>query len=195
MKLNDDNNNDPSALTFKWSMFSFGGEPADGGLGFSNPDNLEFDNRGNIWMVTDMSTSRHNKAVPSRTDKNGKPLKQTELVGLFGNSSIWYIPTSGPNAGKAFMFGYGPMGCETTGPFLTPDNKTLFLAVQHPGEDNGIRKDMKTETRMFAMRTTDGQEFMQERIVPIGSNWPSKQPNAAPRPAVVAIRRLDGKTV
>jgi secreted PhoX family phosphatase len=195
MKLNDDNNNDPSALTFKWSMFSFGGEPADGGLGFSNPDNLEFDNRGNIWMVTDMSTSRHNKAVPSRTDNNGKPLKQTELVGLFGNSSIWYIPTSGPNAGKAFMFGYGPTGCETTGPFLTPDNKTLFLAVQHPGEDNGIRKDMKTETRMFAMRTTDGQEFMQERIVPIGSNWPSKKPNAAPRPAVVAIRRLDGKPV
>lgn len=195
MRLNDDNGNDPSALTFKWAMFSFGGEPADGGLGFSNPDNLEFDNKGNIWMVSDMATSRHNRAVPSRTDKAGKPLKQTDLLGLFGNNSIWYIPTSGPNAGKAYMFGYGPTGCETTGPFLTSDNRTLFLAVQHPGEDNGIRKDMQTETRMFAMRTTDGQEFMQERIVPIGSNWPSKKPNTAPRPSVVAIRRVDGKTV
>ncbi|MFN3925849.1 MAG: PhoX family protein [Pseudanabaenaceae cyanobacterium] len=195
MRLNDDNGNDPAALTFKWAMFSFGGEPADGGLGFSNPDNLEFDRKGNIWMVSDMSTSRHNRPVPARKDKDGKPLRQVDLLGLFGNNSIWYIPTSGPNAGKAYMFGYGPTGCETTGPFLTPDNKTLFLAVQHPGEDNGIRKDMKTETRMYAMRTTDGQEFMQERIVPIGSNWPSKQPNQPPRPSVVAIRRLDGRPV
>ena len=90
------------------------------------------------------------------------------------------------------MFGYGPMECEMTGPFLTQDMQTLFLAAQHPGEVHGIRQDMAVETRKFAMQTTDGQVFTQERQVPIGSNWPSKQANQPPKPAVVAIRRIDG---
>ena len=33
---------------------------------------------------------------------------------------------------------------------------------------------------------------MQQRQVPIGSNWPDKTTNAAPRPAVVAIRKTNG---
>ncbi len=42
------------------------------------------------------------------------------------------------------------------------------------------------------MRTTDGKEFMKTRTVPIGSNWPGKQPNDPPKPSVVAIRRIAG---
>ena len=191
MKLREDNN-DPGAMAFRWDMLALGGEPAEGGMGFSNPDNLEIDASGNLWMVTDMSTSKHNLEVPDRVDKDGKPVSQSNLRGLFGNNSIWYIPTSGPNAGAAFMFGYGPMECEMCGPYLTKDQSTLFLAAQHPGESNGIRKDMAAETRSYAMKTTDGEDFMQQREVPIGSNWPGKTANAAPRPAVVAVRRIDG---
>jgi hypothetical protein len=84
------------------------------------------------------------------------------------------------------------MECEMTGPFTTNDMKTLFISAQHPGEINGIRKDMAAETRAFALMTTDGKDFVQQREVPIGSNWPTKTTNAAPRPAVVAIRRVDG---
>jgi secreted PhoX family phosphatase len=191
MKLKEDRN-DPGAMTFSWEMLALGGEPAEGGMGFSNPDNLEIDAGGNLWMVTDMSTDKHNKAVPSRMAEDGKPVSQSNLRGLFGNNSIWYIPTSGPNAGEAFMFGYGPMECEMCGPFLTSDQGTLFLAAQHPGETHGTRKDMAAETRSYAMKTTDGKDFMQQREVPIGSNWPAMKTNAAPRPAVVAVRRLDG---
>ncbi|HBB32569.1 MAG TPA: phosphatase [Cyanobacteria bacterium UBA8803] len=186
---------DPAAMTFRWASFAMGGEPAEGGAGFSNPDNLEFDGNGNLWMVTDMSTSKHNQAVSSRIDGEGKPLEQTDIQGIFGNNSIWCIPTSGSNAGNAYLFGIGPMECETTGPFFSPDQRTLFLAVQHPGENSGIRKDKALQMRKFIIKTTDGKEFEQERQVPLGSNWPGKGANDPPKPAVVAIRRLDSKAI
>ncbi|MGF1459896.1 MAG: PhoX family phosphatase [Leptolyngbyaceae cyanobacterium] len=191
MKLME-TNSDPAAMTFQWEMLALGGEPAEGGLGFANPDNLEIDDQGNIWMVTDMSTSKHNQEVVSRSDDEGNPVSQSSLRGLFGNNSIWMIPTSGSNAGEAIMFAYGPMECEMTGPFMSPDQSTLFLAAQHPGETHGIRKNGAFETRKFAMKTTNGEVFIQERNVPLGSNWPSQQVNAAPRPAVVAVHKIDG---
>jgi hypothetical protein len=195
MRLEEENN-DPAAMTFRWAMFATGGEPADGGLGFANPDNLAFDQKGNLWVVVDMSSDKTNQAVPAkRVDEQGKELKQSDLRGLYGNNSIWVIPTEGPDAGEAYLFGYGPMECETTGPYFSADHKTLFLAVQHPGEINGVRRDMATEKRQFAMRSLSGQEFMQTREVPIGSNWPGKQANDPPKPSVVVIRRQDGGTL
>lgn len=191
----DEAGNDPAAMTFTWTPFATGGEPAEGGLGFANPDNLEIDPAGNVWMVTDMSSDKHNKAIPSRINAEGKPVSQSDLRGLFGNNSVWFLPTSGPNAGEAYLFGFGPMDSELTGPFFTRDRKTLFLSAQHPGEIGGIRKDMTAETREYAMRTADGQEFMQRREVPIGSNWPSKAANQPPKPSVVAVYRVDGNTL
>jgi secreted PhoX family phosphatase len=195
MRLVEDGN-DPAALSFRWEMAATGGEPTSGGLGFANPDNLAFDPRGNLWMVTDMSSNKMNQEVPQkRIEKSGEPVSQSNLRGIFGNNSIWYIPLSGEGAGQAFLFGMGPMECEITGPCFTPDATTLFLAVQHPGEVNGIRKDMAAETRQFAMRTTEDQEFLQTRKVPIGSNWPGKQPNTPPKPSIVAVYRQGKGTV
>jgi secreted PhoX family phosphatase len=194
MRLNEDDNK-PDAMDFKWVMIATGGEPADGGFGFSNPDNLAIDRGGNVWMVTDISSDKYNQAVPSRKNESGKPVSQSDLRGLFGNSSIWFLPTSGVDQGKAFLFGFGPMECETTGPFFSRDQQTLFLSVQHPGEINGTRQGMKGETREFAMQTTNGEPFTQTRQVPIGSNWPSLKPNDPPKPAVVAIRKIDNSLI
>lgn len=190
-----ENNNNPEAITFNWEVFAMGGEPVLGGAGFANPDNLAFDANGNLWMVTDMSTSQHNQAVPQRVGENGKPLSRGQLQGVFSNNSMWFLPTSGEQAGNAFLFATGPMECETTGPYFTKDQKTLFLAVQHPGEANGMRIDNAHQTRQFALITPDGKDFTQSRQVPIGSNWPANEVNQPPRPAVVAIRRLDGKAI
>lgn len=194
MRLAEDGNA-PDAMNFRWRILATGGEPADGGQGFTNPDNLAIDRSGNVWMVTDISSDKYNKAIPSRTDKEGKPVSQSNLRALYGNSSIWFIPTSGANAGQAYLFGFGPTECETTGPFFSRDQKTLFLSVQHPGEVKGTRKDMSFETRKLVMRTTSGEEFIQTRKVPIGSNWPSLKPNEAPKPAVVAIRKLNNQSL
>jgi len=188
--------NEPNAKTFTWEMAATGGEPAIGGQGFANPDNLAFDGQGNLWMVTDMSSDKLNREVlANRQEKSGVPITPSSLRGIYGNNAIWYIPQSGEGAGQPYLFGIGPMDCETTGPCFTAGdslwdrgtNRALFLSIQHPGEVNGTRKDMAAEMRQFAMHTTDGKEFMQTRKVPIGSNWPSKQANDPPKPSVVAI--------
>jgi hypothetical protein len=177
----EEDRNDPAAMTFRWRMFATGGEPARGGLGFANPDNLEFDASGNIWMVCDTSTSSMNDPKKS--------------LGVFGNNAAWFLPTSGPNLGNAYPFAIGPMDTELTGPWFTQDQQTLFLAVQHPGEAGGIRQDADPPEKDFTLRTTQGQEFIQRRKVPVGSNWPSRQVDDPPRPAVVAIRRIDGQGI
>ncbi len=142
--------NEPGAMTFNWEMIALGGDPAKGGAGFANPDNLLVDKASNIWVVTDMGSSH----------------------GFFGNDGVWIMPSAGPQKGKAHLFAIGPTECEVTGPFMSEDQKTLFLAVQHPGEKNGTRRNMATETLQLTMNAPDGTPFKQRRIVPIGSNFP-----------------------
>ncbi len=99
---------------FEFSTFAAGGIEA----GFASPDNLEFDRRGNLWMTSDVS---------------GKSMNKGEYKS-FGNNGLYYIPTQGKHAGKAFRAATAPNDAEFTGPCFTPDGETLFLSVQHPGE-------------------------------------------------------------
>ena len=193
MKLQE-NDSDPAALGFTWSMLATGGEVANGGAGFANPDNLTLDKKGNLWVVTDMSTSVQNEAIPTRV-KDGAKLTGKDLTGAFGNNSMWYIPLSGENAGKSYPFAIGPMECECTGITFNNNNSSLFLSIQHPGENNGMRQDMAAEARDFELLATDGTAFKQQRQVPLGSNWPSGKANQPPLPGVVAIRRLNGSEI
>ena len=69
-----------------------------------------------------------------------------------------------PNAndairGEPVQFASGPVESEMTGPAFTPDGTTMFLAVQHPGEET---KDVNEPT----------------------STWPDGD---IPKPSVVAI--------
>jgi secreted PhoX family phosphatase len=57
------------------------------------------------------------------------------------------------------------------GPCLTPDDRTLFLAIQHPGEDPG------------------------STIETPSTRWPDFKPDMPPRPSVIAIVRKDGGTI
>jgi uncharacterized protein len=45
------------------------------------------------------------------------------------------------------------------------------------------------------MKTTDGKDFVQTRQVPVGSNWPTPNSNKPPRPAVVAIARVNQQAI
>jgi hypothetical protein len=134
-------------------------------------------------MVTDMSTTKHNH--PFERSPN---TPNSQLLGAFGNNSLWYLPLRGLLAGQAFPFALGPMDSELTGPVFSKDQKTLFLAVQHPGEVNGLRQQT---TVNIPLTTTKGDPFTQTRTVPLVSHWPGGG-NNPPRPAVVTIQRTDG---
>jgi secreted PhoX family phosphatase len=131
------------ALTFKASNYKAGGEEN----GFSSPDNLAFDLSGNLWITSDMSESAMNR--------EDKPYM------AFKNNSLFVIPRYGKDTGKVIRVASAPKDAELTGPWFSPDGKTLFLSVQHPG---GQTKDLKSPT----------------------SKWPFDEDNI-PKPAVVAI--------
>jgi secreted PhoX family phosphatase len=161
---------------FRWRMVATGGEPWAGGLGFTNPDNLALDRAGNLWMVTDRSSRS------SATD-------------LFGNNGCWLLPRQGVAEGEAFCFAIGPNECELCGLALDPAERSLLLAVQHPGEANGTHQAGMEEFQAFELEDRAGGRFSQLRHVSLGSNWPSGAPGRPPRPGVVVIRRLDGSAL
>lgn len=105
---------DHESLEFQAQDFLVGGE----GAGFSCPDNLAFDRKGNLWFTTDIS----GKAI-------GK-----EPYASFGNNGLFYVAMSGENAGVVRRIAEGPIDSELTGLCFTPDGTGLFLCVQHPGE-------------------------------------------------------------
>ena len=141
---------------FTWMRWKAGGPAGAGGGGsvFAAPDNLAFDPSGNLWVVVDISTSALNSDSRYRA---------------FQNNGMFFVPTSGPDAGVAMQFASAPCEAELAGPSWTPDRQTLFLSVQHPGEANGMR--------------TAGMK------APRGSNWPAGRANDPPLPGVVSIRR------
>jgi secreted PhoX family phosphatase len=77
---------------------------------FANPDNLGFDNDGNLWIVTD----------GNQPDDN--------------NDGCFACPTDGPERGHVRQFMSGPRGAEVAGCQFTADGGALFLTLQHPGE-------------------------------------------------------------
>lgn len=140
-------NNDPEAMTFDWDFLAVGGPQS----GFSSPDNLVFDPYGNLWMVTDISSSR----------------VASGIYAFQGNNAMFFFNTDGPNVGKAVQFASGPVHCELTGPAWTPDGRTMFLSIQHPGEESPA-------------------------LDKLTSHWPNLLGDPMPRPGVVAITGFPG---
>jgi secreted PhoX family phosphatase len=131
------------SLTFKAVTFKAGGKES----GFSCPDNLAFDLSGNLWITSDISGSDMN-----RDDNLYRPFK---------NNSLFVIPRYGQDSGKVIRVASAPKDAELTGPWFSPDGKTLFLSVQHPGEQT---RDKNNPT----------------------SKWPFDK-DGIPKPAVIAI--------
>ncbi|BAC88502.1 PhoX family protein [Gloeobacter violaceus] len=175
--------NDPAALRFRWKTFANSGEIAAGGAGFAFPDNLCFDSQANLWICSDIGNQ--NQPVPNRTNA-----RASATSGLFGSNTLWFMATDGAKAGTALPFATGPVECELTGPTFTNDGRTLFLAVQHPGEGGGWRKNGATRPETeYELLSADGKRtFVQTRSIPAGSNFPSTD-GGPPKPCVVAIRR------
>ncbi|CUR55848.1 conserved hypothetical protein [metagenome] len=115
-------NGDHTSAYFRWDLLLICGDPATAGTYFggytgevspiSCPDNVAFDSRGNLWISTD-----------------GQPSSLNLSDGLFK------VPLAGAERGRVQQFLAVPTGAETCGPVIHDRDGSVFVAVQHPGEN------------------------------------------------------------
>ena len=157
---------DFAATKGKWEVLLKCGDPsvADVGASFSTattangwfgmPDNCAVDSAGRLWVATDGNNAKET----GRTD------------------GLWAVDTEGPARATSKLFFRVPVGAEMCGPQFAPDDKTAFVAVQHPG-DGG----------------TDWEPFGRPSYYEdLSTRWPDFKPDMPVRPSVVAITKQDG---
>ncbi|MDF0730435.1 PhoX family phosphatase [Pseudomonas entomophila] len=120
---------------FTWDIFVFGANAAGApdinrsGLTelnqFASPDGMSFDSRGVLWFETDNGEA----TLTSYTNDQLLAVIPTDLKDATGKQT----PVNAQNQADLRRFFVGPNGCEVTGITFTPDNKTLFINIQHPG--------------------------------------------------------------
>ncbi|WP_305856185.1 PhoX family protein [Balneatrix alpica] len=116
-----------SSTTFTWDLFVLAGNPQlhqDGLYAgsaninqdnfFNSPDGIGFDADGRLWIQTD-----------------GNYSNEGDYVGMGNNQML----CADPATGEIRRFATGPIACEITGLAFSPDQRTLFVGVQHPGEE------------------------------------------------------------
>jgi len=183
-----------SATAFTWDIFLLGAEEDAGaainlsGLtannALSSPDGLKFGEvSGVLWIQTDDGayTDETNcmllAAIPGTVGDGKKVTVESSLVASGTTTTAKVDTFIGATLGDAKLrrFLVGPKGCEVTGLVESPDGKTLFVNIQHPGETTkalGSAAD-------FAFQ----------------SQWPGNQGygvSGRPRSATIAISRTDG---
>jgi secreted PhoX family phosphatase len=145
---------DAGEKAFAWSLPLICGDPNDPATYFSGydktkvspiscPDNVAFDRDGNLWISTDGNQ-------------------------LGSNDGMFVMPVRGKERGHLRQFLTVPLGAETCGPVVTQDQRSVFVAVQHPGELDGATPDKP------ASRWPDGDQ---------------------PRPSVAVVWHAKGKQV
>jgi uncharacterized protein len=153
---------DFSSTTMHWDHLVLAGDPANPraeakgnikGDIFACPDGLYIDARGVLWIETDMHASQMYKGELAR----------------IGNNQMLACDRA---TGEVRRFLTGPTNCEITGATQTPDGTTMFINIQHPGENASDRSDPADPTKF--------------------SKWPT---GTRPRSATVAIRRVDGGVI
>ncbi|MDA0786024.1 MAG: PhoX family phosphatase [Proteobacteria bacterium] len=160
---------DHGALTYKWDILVLAGDPSDPASKwgpetssngwFGSPDNCAIDGQGRLWVSTDQG---------SNWPKTGTA------------DGIWAMETEGPARGSGRMFFRVPVGAEMCGPQFTPDDRTLFVAVQHVAVDGAKAWPPFGKNSTFENPAT---------------RWPDFDPKLPPRPSVVAITKDDGGTI
>lgn len=120
---------DAAAETFAWDLFVVAGNPVvhagtpeagsraiNADNMFNSPDGVGFDGGGRLWIQTD-----------------GKYSNEGDYAGMGNNQML----CADPQSGEIRRFMVGPVGCEVTGLAFSPDYRTMFVGIQHPGEAGG----------------------------------------------------------
>ncbi|WP_211879581.1 PhoX family protein [Pseudarthrobacter albicanus] len=154
---------DQTSTKFAWNLLMvcgdpaknkstyFAGFPTDKVSPISCPDNVAFDSVGNMWIATD-----------------GAPSAIHYADGLFK------VTLDGAERGKVEQFLAVPRDAETCGPIIHDEERSVFVAVQHPGEEGTFADQHSYFPDYVAAGTT-----------------PAPGQGRAPRPAVVQVFRGD----
>lgn len=147
---------------FEWEIFALAGDPEaaipDGsdidGDKFGSPDGIYVAPSGRLWIQTDVSTSTIN----------------TSAYAGFGHNQML---CANPESGEIRRFLVGPKQCEITGAFVTPDERTMFVGIQHPGETADESPNDPANPKKF-------------------STWPDGDAGGRPRSSCIVITKDDG---
>ncbi|MCP5076175.1 MAG: PhoX family phosphatase [Rhodobacteraceae bacterium] len=116
---------DHTSNGFMWDLFALAGNPTvhqddkkgsaniNPGNMFNSPDGLAFDGTGLLWIQTD-----------------GKYTNKGDFAGMGNNQML----VADPVGGEIKRFLVGPREAEVTGLAWSPDKRTVFVGIQHPGE-------------------------------------------------------------
>jgi len=143
--------------SFDWDIFLLAGDVGTATPGtdlkltaenhMASPDGLAFDKNGLLWIQTDMSGSQQG-------------------TGPYGNNQMLVADAK---TRKIKRFLVGPIDCEVTGISWTPDMKTMFVNIQHPGDRSTVTK--------------------------LTSTWPANDSTSRPRSATVIVTKNDGGVI
>lgn len=181
-----------SATQFAWDIFLFGAEEDAGDANlsklteknaFSSPDGLWFSPASGIcWIqtddgaMTDESNCMMLAAIPGEVGDGGPVTAKNRIGSVTGTQKTFMGALLGEARLRRFLV--GPPGCEITGVTESPDGKTMFVNIQHPGESTPA--------------LGSGSAFALE------SEWPANQgygPAGRPRSATIVITRKDGRVI
>jgi secreted PhoX family phosphatase len=166
-----------AATSFTWDLFVQNGDTVttkvpkptndykgnivdspDGSADYGAPDGLWFDDFGRLWV---------------QTDQSGNALG--DWVNIGANCMVCADPATG--ATRRFLT--GPPNAEVTGVTMTPDGRTMFVGIQHPGEDSS------------AANPTEFSSWPQSQWS-VASDGKTALPAGRPRSGVIVITKDDG---
>lgn len=171
---------DNSATSFRWEIMVFGARADNAGNNlsgltadndFSSPDGLWMDPRGLLWIQTDDGSNF----------TNGTGAAGSGTQALSNNQMLVTIPGEFGQTPSIRRFFVGPKGCEITGVDITPDGKTMFVNVQHPGE--GTASADINDPSKYVSRWPAGSD---------ATVAPAPSSTARPRSATVMVTKNDG---
>lgn len=170
----------PAATVFSWDVYLMGSNSKDSAPkgptnrseanAFRIPNGIWSDPRGILWVQTDESAGQHasnSMMLAALAGEVGDGNESVKINGLSGKKG------KPPSAATLKRFMTGPIGSQISGVDMTPDCRTMFVNIQHPGLGSTLAK--------------------------MTSHWPDSQnqpsSTARPRSATVVIRQSGNKPI
>ena len=143
----------------------------------------DFSGQNEIWRATVTKSGDLVNFIQLTRGHAGQPSTHPR-VSTDGNSpkatgrtdGLWAVDTEGEARATSKLFFRVPVGAELCGPLFSPDDTTVFVAVQHPG-DGGEGWEGFGRVSYYEDLST---------------RWPDFRPDMPVRPSVVAITRQGG---